>query len=183
MEQGAQMPSEWVLRWAHLILPGTRVLDLACGQGRHARLLASRGALVTALDRDEATLKPLGEVWGVSVLRADVETGPWPFGPETFDAIIVTNYLHRALFPFLAAALRPGGTLIYETFMLGNERHGRPSNPEFLLRPAELLDAWSDTLQVLGFEEGFIAKPKAAVVQRACLAKLMVGEVVPLPQR
>ena len=101
-------------------------------------------------------------------LQADLEDGgPWPLSGERFQGIVVTNYLHRPLFPVLADSLAPGGALLYETFMLGNERYGRPSNPEFLLRPGELLDAFKD-LRVIGFEQGYAARPKPAVLQRLC---------------
>ena len=81
---------------------------------------------------------------GVEFLRADLEDGsPWPFAGRRFGGIVVTNYLHRPLFSHLAAALDEGGVLVYETFMLGNERFGKPSNPAFLLHPGELLKAFA----------------------------------------
>ena len=170
MQHGPQTPSAWVLRWAPLLPPGARVLDLACGHGRHARYLAARGALVTALDRDEAALALLRKVAGINIFAVDIESAPWPFVAGAFDAIVVTNYLHRPLFSQLAAALTPGGVLIYETFMAGNERYGRPSNPQFLLRPGELLGAFDNAFQVLAFEQGFRDAPGPAVMQRICLA-------------
>jgi hypothetical protein len=101
----------------------------------------------------------------ISFLKADLEAGAWPFDGRRFAAIVVTNYLHRPLFPALEAALDEGGVLLYETFMAGNERYGRPSNPAFLLQPGELLAAFRN-LSVIAFEQGRLERPKAAVVQR-----------------
>jgi SAM-dependent methyltransferase len=141
-------------------------LDLACGEGRHARFFRGKGFEVVALDRDEYLLPP-----DIEFIQADLEDGsPWPFAGRRFGAIVVTNYLHRPLFPHLAASLDEGGVLIYETFMLGNERFGRPSNPKFLLRPGELRDAFAG-VQLLDFEEGEYAAPKRAMLQRICVLK------------
>ena len=162
-------PSDWVLRWAHLVKPGSKVLDLACGTGRHARLFAARGNEVTACDRDPLALATLSGIAGVFLRQADLEDGsPWPFGSAEFDAVIVCNYLHRPLFPAIADALASGGVLIYETFMLGNERYGKPSNPRFLLEPDELLAAFARRLVVAGFEQGRVARGKPALIQRLC---------------
>jgi len=161
-------PSAWVRRWAPRIAPGI-ALDLACGSGRHSRLFLERGLLVVAVDRDAQ------DIPGARFVQADLEDGsPWPLGGERFQAIVLTNYLHRPLFPQLIEALAPGGLLIYETFMLGNERHGKPSNPDFLLRPGELLDAFRG-LAVLGFEEGFTATPKPSMIQRLCAVQAVKG--------
>jgi len=161
-------PSRWVTRFAHLIKPGGKVLDLACGSGRHARYLARLGFQVEAVDRDLASLSALAGVSGVATCEADLEGAPWPYAPACFDGVVVTNYLHRPLFSDLLAALRPGGVLIYETFAVGNELHGRPSKAEFLLRSHELLHWVLPALQVLAFEQGLIDQPKPAVVQRIC---------------
>ena len=155
-------PSEWVLRWAPLVERGP-VLDVACGGGRHSRLFAERGMQVVAVDREDQVLPPK-----IRFVKADLEGGnPWPFAGQRFAAIVVTNYLHRPLFAQLAAALDEGGVLIYETFMIGNEKFGRPSNPEFLLRPGELLEAFAG-LEVAAFEQGRVERPKAAMIQRLC---------------
>jgi SAM-dependent methyltransferase len=147
-----------VVRWAPLVTRGP-VLDVASGAGRHARLFAGRGMEVVAVDRD-AQLIP-----GVKFIKADLEDGgPWPFADQRFGGIVVTNYLHRPLLPVIAAALAEDGVLIYETFMAGNERFGKPSNPNFLLRPGELLQAFS-ALTLVAFEQGTTEK---AVVQRIC---------------
>jgi SAM-dependent methyltransferase len=162
-----EAPSSWVRRWASAIRPGGRVLDVACGHGRHLRYLASLGFAAVGVDRDERALSALRNVEGAEVRVADIEAGPWPFPPEGFDGVVVTNYLHRPLFPHLIAALRLGGVLIYETFALGNERYGRPSNPDFLLAPGELLAA-VEPLSVIAFEQGLVSSPKEALIQRVC---------------
>jgi SAM-dependent methyltransferase len=168
-------PSAWVVRWSALVRPGAEVLDLACGAGRHARHFAARGATVVAVDRDAAALAALAAVAGVFTRVADLEGAAWPFAPASFDAVVVANYLHRPLFGPILAALRPGGVLIYETFMAGNERFGRPSNPDFLLRPGELLAAVQGRLEVAAFEQGEVTTPRAAVVQRICAVSGAAG--------
>ena len=172
-----QAPSPWVVRWAPLIRPGSEVLDLACGTGRHARFLAARGCSVLAVDRDADAIAMLAAVAGVFTRTADLEGAAWPFAPASFDAVVVANYLHRPLFGSLFDALRPGGLLVYETFMLGNERFGRPSNPHFLLRPGELLAAVQGQLEVVAFEQGEVGAPRPAVVQRICALKGAAGHV------
>ncbi|NIA71863.1 methyltransferase domain-containing protein [Pelagibius litoralis] len=150
-----------------------RVLDLACGSGRHSRLLLGLGHQVLAVDRD---ISGLGELAGqdrMEALQCDLETGETPtFLRRSFDAIVVTNYLYRPLFPALLGALAPGGLLIYETFALGNERFGRPSNPDFLLRPGELLDWLRNDLRILAYEDLEVALPKPAAVQRVCAKRV-----------
>lgn len=169
MPHGTEEPSRWVLRWSRLIAPGGAVLDLACGNGRHARHFAARGHPVLALDRDRAALAALAGAARIEPLYADLEDGsPWPLETRHFAAVVVVNYLHRPLFARLAQALEEGGVLIYETFALGNERFGRPSNAQFLLRPAELLEAFGPSLSVVAFEQGCVTRPKAAVIQRLC---------------
>lgn len=173
-------PSEWVVRFASLIAPGGHVLDLACGSGRHARLLRDLGHAVVAVDRDESALEAMGGETGITALHADLESAPWPFAPGTFDAVVVTNYLHRTLFGHLLDALRIGGVLIYETFALGNERYGRPGNPDFLLSPGELLRL-TNPLQVLAFEQGIVDLPKTAVVQRICSVRPLQSGALNFP--
>jgi SAM-dependent methyltransferase len=161
---GAEQASEWVVKCAPHVKRGP-VLDVACGEGRHARFFRDKGFEVVAVDRQPVVLEK------ITFVEADLEGGrPWPFAGRKFGAIVVTNYLHRPLFPHLAASLDEGGVLIYETFMLGNERFGRPSNPKFLLRPGELKDAFAG-LQVLDFEEGEFERPKRAMLQRLCALK------------
>ena len=170
-QHGQLPPSAWVCRFAGLIAAGGAVLDLACGQGRHARYLAGLGYKVEALDCDSAALASLAGVAGVATRCADVEKAPWPYRPGSFDGVVVSNYLHRPLAADLLTSLRPGGVLIYETFALGNENLGRPSNPEFLLRTHELLGWVEGRLQVVAFEQGLVALPKPAVVQRICAVR------------
>jgi SAM-dependent methyltransferase len=163
-------PSPWVCRFAPLIAPGGAVLDLACGQGRHARYLAGMGYKVEAVDRDRAALGALAGVAGVETHCTDLEAQAWPYASGRFDGIVVTNYLYRPLLAGLLASLRPNGVLIYETFALGNEKLGRPSNPEFLLRPGELLQWLQNRLEIVAFEQGRVERPKPAVIQRVCAA-------------
>jgi SAM-dependent methyltransferase len=165
-----EKPSGWVLRWLQLIPAGGTVLDVACGAGRHARLLAARGHEVHAVDRDAEALAGLAGVPRITPLCADIERGPWPYAGRTFAGIIVTNYLHRPLLPVLVRSLAAGGVLIYETFARGNERYGRPSNPDFLLRRGELLDCVRGRLTVVDYEDLVVSTPRPAVVQRICAA-------------
>jgi SAM-dependent methyltransferase len=157
-------PSAWVERWAPRVAQGT-VLDVACGSGRHSRYFLERGLNVVAVDREPQSIP------GARFIQADLEDGsPWPLPGEQFEGIVVTNYLHRPLFQTLKGSLAEGGVLIYETFMLGNERFGKPSNPAFLLRPGELREAFSGW-EVLGFEEGEVTSPKPAMIQRLCATR------------
>lgn len=164
-------PSEWVVRWAEAIAPGGRVLDFACGAGRHARWLAARGFQVMAVDIDLARFAPVPA--SVTSLQADLESGAWPFHGQRFDAVVVTNYLHRDRFALLLECVSPGGLLIYETFAVGNERLGRPTNPDFLLQPGELRGRVGVEFEVLGFAEGEVTLPKPAVTQRICARRRM----------
>ncbi len=158
--------SPWVRRFAHLVPAGARVLDLAAGHGRHSLYFAERGCRVLAVDRDAGALARAAAVPGVTVRVADLEQGDWPLTGERFDAVVVVHYLHRPLLPALVASLEPGGTLIYETFARGNEAYGRPSNPDFLLEPGELLRCAAG-LDVVGFEQGRVSQyGTEAVVQR-----------------
>ncbi|MGL6108614.1 MAG: class I SAM-dependent methyltransferase [Rubrivivax sp.] len=159
---GLAAPSPWVCRWAGLIRPGGRVLDLACGSGRHVRWLASKGFAVTGVDRDAAALEPLRTIAEVRV--ADLEGAPWPLPGERFDAVVVTNYLWRPLWPELLAALAEGGVLIYETFADGNQNVGKPSRADFLLRHGELLNM-ARGLRIVAYEDGYL-EPPARFVQR-----------------
>jgi SAM-dependent methyltransferase len=159
-------PSTWVTRFAHLVAPDARVLDVAAGRGRHARLFAARGAHVVAVDRDADAVAQLRGVAGIDVRVADIEAGSWPFAGETFDAIVVTNYLHRPLLPRIIDALAADAVLLYETFAAGHETLGRPTNPDFLLRDNELLDVARGRLAIVAFEQGRVDGEHPAIVQR-----------------
>lgn len=161
-------PSAWVIRWADRIPAGGRVLDLACGNGRHARYFADRGHPVEAVDRDPSLLARLTGIPRITARCADLENGPWPYEGQQFAGIVVVNYLHRPLFPPLLTALAPEGALIYETFAAGNEHYGRPSNPEHLLQPGELLEVVRGRLRVIAYEDLYVPEPKPALVQRIC---------------
>ena len=145
-----------------------RVVDVACGRGRNARWLAARGYVVDAVDRDADALSTLADCPAIHPLCADLENAPWPYERGRYSGVVVTNYLHRPLFPELVAALAPHGALLYETFAAGNERYGRPSNPDFLLRPGELLEVVRARLRVVAYEDIFVDAPKPALVQRIC---------------
>jgi SAM-dependent methyltransferase len=162
------LPSEWLTQHAHLLPDGGHVLDVACGSGRHVRWLAERGFAVTAIDRDAIALAEIDALPSATVhpWLADIENAPWPLPNQTFDAVLVTNYLYRPLWPTLLAAVAPGGLLIYETFAIGNERFGKPSRPDFLLRPGELLDVVRDLFSVIAFEDCQVDTPKPAMIQR-----------------
>ena len=160
--------SPWVERWLPGIAAAGEVLDLACGSGRHSRLLAATGRRVCALDRDSGALGLLAGAPGITVMQADLEHAPWPLASRKFDGVVVTNYLHRPLFPCIIDAIAPQGLLIYETFAAGNERFGKPSNPEFLLRPGELLELVAGRLRVIAFEDMEVSLPRPAMVQRIC---------------
>jgi SAM-dependent methyltransferase len=154
-------PSPWLQRWAHLLPAGGRVLDLACGRGRHLRWLAGRGHRVTGVDRDAAALAvsaDLVRTAGATLVEADIENGPWPCSGQHFDAVVVTNYLWRPLWPALLDTLAPGGVLVYETFAAGNETVGKPSRPDFLLQRGELLARCAD-LRIVAFEDGCLDDP------------------------
>lgn len=120
---------------------------------------------MVAVDRDTSALLELqGGVDGaqhgdVEVVAADLEGGPWPFPERRFDVIVVTNYLHRPLLPTLVDAVAPGGALLYETYAVGQERYGRPSNPDWLLRPGELLEVVRGRLRVVAYEDVTTARP------------------------
>jgi len=161
---GTEAPSAWIQRWSHLIAPASEVLDLACGAGRHMRHLSSLGHRVLGVDRSAEALDA-ASAWG-QVLQADIENGPWPLAGQHFDAVVVTNYLWRPLWPQILESLTPGGVLICETFAQGNETVGRPSRRDFLLAPGELLEVASrGDLRVVAYEDGFLDAP-ARFVQR-----------------
>lgn len=163
---GAEPASAWVRRWAHLVPAGGAVLDVACGHGRHLRWFAEHGHPVTGVDRSAEAIAAVGGVG--RAVEADIENGPWPFAGERFAAVVVTNYLWRPLLPTIVDAVAPGGVLLYETFARGNETVGKPSRPDFLLAPGELLAACAG-LRVVAYEDGFLDSPDRFVQRIAAV--------------
>jgi SAM-dependent methyltransferase len=161
-------PSPWVQRFGALVVGDGPVLDLACGGGRHTRWFRAKGRHVIALDRDLSAMRDLADDQGVDLVEFDLETGaPLPLSARSCAAVVVTNYLWRALLDPIVDMLAPGGVLIYETFAEGNERFGRPSNPDFLLRHGELLElARRHDLHVIAYEDVIVDEPRPAAVQR-----------------
>lgn len=172
-------PSQWLTRWAHLIAPQGRVLDVACGAGRHLAFLAGQGHRVTGVDMEVQAAR--AQVPQAQLLQADLEGAPWPAAqlPTPFDAVLVFNYLWRPLWPQLLASLAPGGVLLYETFGAGQEQLGRPRRPEFLLQAGELLQLCQG-LQVVAYEHGLAQEP-ARVVQRIAAIRPLAGAALPPP--
>jgi len=166
-----ESPSSWIVKFAPLIKSQGLVLDLACGSGRHAKWLAQQGYQVDALDRDPIATSSMQGIDGIRIQLIDLETTEPPSFEHSYDGIIVSRYLHRPLLTSLATILKPGGILIYETFMRGNERYGKPSNPDFLLMPDELLNTYSPLLNIISFEQGEVVEPKPAMLQRICAQK------------
>ncbi len=163
-------PADWVKRFAHLI-PRGPVLDLACGKGRNGRFLLGPEHDVTFVDRDVSGLWDLEGEKGAVILSRDLEGGaPWPFEREAFAGILVVNYLHRPLFPHLIASLKPRGLLIHSTFARGNEKYGRPRNPDFLLEKDELMEVYGAAMEVIEFTQGTRRDPPR-VVQSICARK------------
>jgi SAM-dependent methyltransferase len=162
-------PSTWVVRFAGLAPRALSVLDVACGSGRHTRLFLERGHKVTATDADVSGLDDLRGHDRLTLIERDLEDGSaWPFATASFGAVVVTNYLHRPLLGVLVASVAPDGVLLYETFAAGNEAFGKPSRPDFLLQPGELIEAVRGTLQVVAYEHGHETAPRPAVRQRIC---------------
>jgi SAM-dependent methyltransferase len=181
--------SPWIQRFAHLLPQGKPVLDLACGSGRHGKWLHAAGFEVLAADRDESALQALAAA-GIATQAVDLEAGParkcWPFEPGRFGAVIVTNYLHRPLFPHILDCLQDRGILLYETFAAGNAAFGKPARLEFLLADGELLQQMHSNpavhMQVLAYEQGFVEQPRPAMVQRICARKAAgshPGDILP----
>lgn len=167
MTRSTLAASDWVIRFSHLVRPLGSVLDVAAGAGRHSAWFLGADHAVTALDRDLGPLEWLSNSRLVK-LQADLEQSSWPLEAQTFDAVVVTNYLWRAALDDIIGAVRPDGVLIYETFAKGNEAHGRPRNTAFLLEPGELLERVAPKLDIVAFEQGYSSTPSARVVQRIC---------------
>ena len=179
---GKEPPSTWIKRWSHLVKAQGRVLDVACGYGRHAHYFHQHHHPVTLVDRSQPAIESIAiQAHDCEKVLADIENGPWPFAARQFDAVVVTNYLWRHLVPTLLSSLAPGGVLLYETFAQGNETVGKPSRPDFLLRPGELLQICKD-LRVVAFEDGFIeatASQPPRYVQRVAAVREAVVNLVP----
>ncbi|MGB4115469.1 MAG: class I SAM-dependent methyltransferase [Polaromonas sp.] len=178
----AGLPSAWVKRWSHLVKPQGTVLDVACGEGRHAYHFYQLNHPLTLMDRAQAAMDSIAiEAHACEKIVADIENEPWPMTGRQFDAVVVTNYLWRPLMPTLLASLAEGGVLLYETFAHGNETVGKPSRPDFLLRPGELLQVCKD-LRIVAFEDGFIqgaAGQTARFVQRIAAIREDVANTLP----
>lgn len=158
---GPASPSAWIARFLGAVPPGGRVLDIAAGKGRHMRLALELGLMATGVDRDVSGLVDLAGKPGVEIVEADLESGASPpFAGRRFEAVVVTNYLWRPILPAIVEAVAADGILLYETFAVGHERHGRPSNPDFLLRPNELIDAVHGRLFIAAFEDGMAGTPE-----------------------
>lgn len=172
---GLGEPSDWVRRWTHLLAPDAVVLDVACGRGRHLRWFVQHGHHVVGIDRDHAALQELDDLVAqqrAQLVCADIEQDSWPLREgdqkRRFGAVVVTNYLWRACLPDIVASVAPGGVLLYETFAHGNASVGKPSRPDFLLQPGELLQACA-SLRVIAYEDGFCADPPRFVQRIAAV--------------
>ncbi|MES1978533.1 MAG: class I SAM-dependent methyltransferase [Pseudomonadota bacterium] len=184
---GTEPASPWVQRWSHLVKPGGRVLDVACGRGRHAKWFHGRQHPVTLVDRSQEAVDSITlPTESCEAVVADIENGPWPFAGRHFDGVIVTNYLWRPLMPTLLANLANGGVLIYETFTQGNETVGKPSRSDFLLGHGELLEVCK-ALRIVAYEDGFMAAPNGEsprFIQRIVAVREAAGDVArPAPAR
>lgn len=161
-------PSPWIQRWTHLLPPGSTVLDVACGAGRHLGWLQAHGLHATGVDRDAQALV-LARLQGAGeLLCADIENGPWPLQGRQFGAVVVTNYLWRPLWPALLESVAPGGVLLYETFAQGNAAFGKPARPDFLLAPGELLQVCAGW-HIVAYEDGLLHDPDRRVQRIAAL--------------
>ena len=164
-------PASWLTDHAHLLPRVGQALDVACGRGRHGLWLAERGLTTLAVDRNVEAVRDLNEVARARRLPLvaevrDIEGAASPFPPSTYDLIVVVHYLHRPLFPMLVHALAPGGLLVYETFTVAQAARGKPTNPDFLLNPGELIELVR-TLDVVDSREGdYDGRMVASVIAR-----------------
>jgi SAM-dependent methyltransferase len=174
-------PEHWIERFLPLLCENAQALDLACGGGRHSKLMLDAGHHVTALDRNtDAIHERLGGQQNLTIITADLENcgekSGDVFAPhgvladQKFDAVVVVNYLHRDLFPGLLGAIKPGGVLLYETFADGNEKFTRPRNPDHLLRPGELIERVTGVLQIIAYEGGLVNAASGLGVKQRIVA-------------
>ena len=168
--------NRWINQYLSQIPAAGLVLDVASGCGRHAELALQHGYRVIALDRDISGITRRGA--NLECLQFDLEAGSWPFPPALFDGMLVCNYLYRPLMSHLGTALKPGGVLLYTTFMQGNQAYGRPSNPDYLLRPNELQESFKQGFTEIAFEQGFTNNPAAGVRQSICVRKQADSSIV-----
>lgn len=177
-------PSDWIVRWSHILKPGATVLDVACGSGRHLGWFSDRGHPVTGIDIDIDSARH--SVERAELITADLEGNAWPLrngtGLRQFGAVVVTNYLCRPLWDTLIQSVAPGGVFLYETFSFRNATIGRPSRPDFLLRPRELLDVCSD-MHVIAYEDGYLQNPPRFVQRIAAIQPTNAGPSNPESHR
>jgi SAM-dependent methyltransferase len=180
---GTEPPSAWVRRWSHLVADRGLVLDVACGRGRHARWFYQRNHPVALVDRSQEAIDSIAlPAPACEAVVADIENGPWPFSGRQFDAVVVTNYLWRPLFPVLLQSLAPGGLLLYETFAQGNETVGKPARPDFLLQTGELLQL-CHRMRIVAFEDCFLPRPERFVQRIAAFRQPPAPEAGRPPTR
>ncbi len=166
---GTENISPWVARWSHLLshdVANGRVLDVACGAGRHLLHFLKKNHPVAGIDIAQSAIEIIAnqlndeEKTRCQLIEADIENGAWPLPGEQFAGVIVTNYLWRPLMPTIAQSVATSGVLIYETFAAGNETVGKPSRPDFLLKSGELLQVCQQGgLRVIAYEDGFLSAP------------------------
>ena len=169
-------PSEWIVNQVELISKNntiSTIIDIASGNGRHSIYFSKKGVSVVAIDKDLKKLKLYSKFTNVISICFDLEsTKFWPFNYQ-FDLVLVVNYLHRKHFNNILNLVKINGYQIYETFAVGNEKYGKPSNRKFLLKNNELKSLLTDNFKILDFYEGYLSKPKSSVKQR-CIAKRVV---------
>ena len=169
-EGAVRGPSPWLIGNADLLTRGGKVLDVACGRGRHAMLMASAGFDVRAIDRNPDAIAFVKQTatrlaLAIDADVVDLETDPPATLPSSaYDTVLVFNYLHRPLMPALRDALAPGGRIFYETFTTRQAERGHPRNPDFLLRDGELAELMAPLTIVRAREGEFDGRFVAAIV-------------------
>ena len=163
--------STWVTYCTNLINKKSKILDVACGSGRHAKFLIQKGHFVTGIDINPKFELNADDQKNNKIIKYDLENNVWPFETDSFDCILVTNYLHRALFPFFIKSVKQNGFIIYETFSLGNEKFGKPSNPDYLLDNNELLNLLKHEMRIISYQDGIVLNNVQKYVQRVFAIK------------